>query len=67
MLSWTLLEHALVAAIKEVVVVVVVAAGGAEDTNLVSGDAPVELQSKLEVYRTAHQSMILLTSLPTMG
>ena len=50
----------LVAAVKVVVGVV-------EDTNLVSGDAPVELQSRLEVYRTAHQSMTLLTSLLTMG
>ena len=40
MLSWTQLEHGLVA-IRAVVAVVVVAVGGVEDTNLVSGDAPV--------------------------
>ena len=60
MLSWTQLEHGLVA-IRVLVV------GGVEDTNLVSGDAPVELQSRLVVYHAARQSMTLLTSLLTMG
>ena len=44
MLSWTLLEHGLIAIRVVAVAVLVVAVGGVDDTNLVSRDTPVELQ-----------------------